>query len=182
MSDINGATGSPAISSQRRGVIALLTLNLIVSTTAVVMALIVLGRHPTVVEQNVLPSTSEVDRPDASNAEERKAACDAWTTASKAMVAARQAFLDSPSSWSDPATESSLTQAQAGILIQVEYLRQHVPATTPTEVAELITEYIAASIDVAALDGQHQAAAVANAAADRTGAAAAKIRAACGAS
>ena len=43
-----------------------------------------------------------------------------------------------------------------------------------------IDDYIAANIDLVALDGQHRSAAIANAAADRGAAAAAKIRTACG--
>ncbi|MGH3556028.1 MAG: hypothetical protein ACRDTK_00645 [Mycobacterium sp.] len=110
----------------------------------------------------------------------KKAACDAWNSASAAMVAARQPFVDSPPNWNDPVTVGALVQAQTGILIQVEYLRQHVKAETPAEVAGPIDDYIRASIDLAALDGQHQPSAVANAAADRGVAAAAKVRAACG--
>ena len=64
--------------------------------------------------------------------------------------------------------------------VQVDYLRQHVAPVTPREVAGPIDDYIAANIDLVALDGQHQSAAIANAAADRGAAAAAKIRAACG--
>jgi hypothetical protein len=96
------------------------------------------------------------------------------------MVAARQPFVDSPPNWNDPVTVRALVQAQAGILIQVEYLRQHVSPATPAEVAGPIDDYIRANIDLAALDGQHQSATVANAAADRGVVAAAKVRTACG--
>lgn len=172
----------PAAGKRRRGVVALLVLNLIVSASALVMALIVLGRQPAPTEQQRSNPTASGTGSLAGSETARKAACDAWTAASNAMVAARQPFLDAPANWNDPANVSGLVQAQASILTQAEYLRQHVPTETPSEVAEPIAEYIAANIDVAALDGQHQEAAVANAAADRTGAAAAKIRAACGAS
>lgn len=119
------------------------------------------------------PSASDV-------AAAKKAACDAWSAAAKAMIAQRDPFVVSPPNWNDPATVSTLVQAEAGILVQVEYLRQHVSPATPPEVAAPIADYIAASIDVAAADGQHQSADVANSAADRGTAAAAKIRAACG--
>jgi hypothetical protein len=75
---------------------------------------------------------------------------------------------------------NALARAQSGILAQVEYLRQHVAPATSREVAGPIDDYIAANIDLVALDGQHRSAAIANAAADRGAAAAAKIRAACG--
>ena len=110
----------------------------------------------------------------------KKNACDAWNAASAAMVTARQPFINAPASWDDPITVNALAQAQSGILTQVAYLRQHVAPVTPREVAGPIDDYIAANIDLVALDGQHQSAAIANAAADRGAAAAAEIRAACG--
>jgi hypothetical protein len=158
---------------------------LLIATTAaavaaLVMSGIALARHPA--PSAPAPSTpSSATAPSPNDvATAKKAACDAWAAASAAMVAARQPFVDSPPNWNDPLTVRALAQAQAGILIQVEYLRQHVSPATPAEVAGPIGDYIRASIDLAALDGQHQSAAVANAAADRGVAAAAKVRTACG--
>ncbi|GAB5901240.1 hypothetical protein [Mycolicibacterium mageritense] len=115
----------------------------------------------------------------------KQAACTAWDDASKAMVNARQPFIDLSKpgqqwSWSDPAVAQTLSQAQAGILIQVEYLRQHVPPATPPELAAAIADYNGTSIALAALDGQHQSAAVSNEAVDRGVDIAARIRAMCG--
>lgn len=151
-----------------------------VALAAVVMSGIALARHPgpSSPTSNPVPSAAAPNPDDVAAA--KKAACDAWSAASAAMVAARQPFIDSPPNWNDPVTVNALAQAQAGILIQAEYLRQHVTADTPAEVAGPIDDYIRANIDLAALDGQHQSAAVANAAADRGVAAAAKVRAACG--
>jgi hypothetical protein len=75
---------------------------------------------------------------------------------------------------------NALSQAQSGMLTQVEYLRQHLRPATPPEVADPYRDFIAANIDVIALDGQHAPAAAANDAAERGNAAGAKIRAACG--
>jgi hypothetical protein len=128
-----------------------------------------------------LPAPSSAPLPSASEvAAAKTTACAAWSAASNAMVYARQPFVNSPPNWNDPITVSALVEAQSGIVIQIEYLRQHVSAATPSDVASPIADYIAASIDLAAFDGQHQPAAVANAAADRGAAAAAKIRSACG--
>jgi hypothetical protein len=164
---------------ERRGrgrVLPILTL--VVAVAAAIMAGIALIRHDESTTTSVPSSiTSETS---AEVAAAKKDACDAWASASSAMVAARQPFLDAPANWNDPANVSALTQAQAGILVQVEYLRQHVSPATPPNVAGPISEYIAANIDLAALDGQHESAAIANRAADRTGDAAAKVRAACG--
>ncbi|WP_139809223.1 hypothetical protein [Mycobacterium avium] len=115
----------------------------------------------------------------------KKHACDAWNAAADAMVGSRQPFIDKTQpgmtwDWNDPAIQSAQAQAQAGTITQVEYLRRNVPPATPPEVANPISDYIAASIDMIAADGQHQPAAVANAAANRGSAAAAKIRTACG--
>jgi hypothetical protein len=64
--------------------------------------------------------------------------------------------------------------------VEVSWLRQHVPAATPADVAAPINEYLVAIIDVAGADAQPGADAEANAAAARSTAAANKIKAACG--
>lgn len=152
---------------------------LIVAVAGVVVGGIALFREPIGSRPSSAPSAAQV--PGAGEvAAAKTTACDAWNAASTAMVAARHPFVVSPDNWNDPATVSTLVQAEAGILVQVEYLRQHVPPATPLEVSAPIADYIAASVDLAAADGQHQSADVANAAADRGAAAAAKIRAACG--
>ena len=110
----------------------------------------------------------------------KREACDAWRAASKAMVAARSAFVNSPPAWDDPVTVRSLSEAESGILIQVEYLRQHIAPAAPPSVAGAIAEYISATIDMVAAYGQHAAADVANAAAQRGIDAAAKVRSVCG--
>lgn len=133
------------------------------------------ARQPT--STSTTPSASE-------RAAARKDACDAWIAASTAMVATRQPFLDKTQpglnwDWDDPAIANALVQAESGILAQVEYLRQHVPPATPADVAVPIREFIAANVDLIALDGQRRPAADSNAAAGRSNAAAAKIRIAC---
>ena len=170
---------------QPRRVQVLPIVTLVVAVAAAVMAGIALARQPApsadVVQQPSLTSSVPAPPPSAAEAATaKKNACDAWNAASAAMVSARQPFINAPANWADPITVNALTQAQSGILTQVEYLRQHVAPATPREVAGPIDDYIAASIDLIALDGQHQSAAIANAAADRGAGAAAKIRAACG--
>lgn len=165
-------------------------ITLVVAVAAAVLAGIALAQQSLpaggVVQQPA--STSSVSEPALSIAEiavARKDACDAWTAASTSMVATRQPFLDKTQpgltwDWNDSVIASALAQAQMGILAQVEYLGQHVPPATPTEVAVPIREFISANVDLIALDGQHQPAAASNAAAGRSNAAAAKIRTACG--
>ena len=154
---------------------------LTVAVAAAVMAGIALAHQPSPSRVETPLALSSAPTPSAAEvAIAKKAACDAWAAASAAMVSARQPFLDAPANWDDPANVSALAQAQAGILIQVEYLRQHVAPATPPNVSGPIADYIAANVDLAAIDGQHQSAAVANAAADRTGEASGKIRTACG--
>ena len=179
----------PAFGEEKRPrcVRVLPNITLVVAAAAVVMAGIALARQPSssgdVAQQPV--STSSVRAPAPSAAEiaaARKDACDAWTAASTSMVETRQPFLDKtqPGLTWDPVIARALAQAQTGILAQVEYLGQHVPPATPTEVAVPIREFISANVDLIALDGQHQPAAASNAAAGRSNAAAAKIRTACG--
>lgn len=162
----------------------LLILTLLVSVYAAVASSIALIRHanppaPTsVLQEAVPPSATAPSLTDISQA--KTTACESWDAASKAMVTARRAFLAAPPNWDDPTNASALAQAQAGILIQIEYLRRHVPAATPPELSRAITDYNTASSDLAALDGQHQSAAVANAAADRGAMLASKIREICG--
>jgi hypothetical protein len=173
-----------------RRVRVLPNVTLVVAVAAAVMAGIALARQPSqsgdVAQQPA--STSSVPAPAPSAAEiaaARKYACDACTAASTSMVETRQPFLDKTQpgltwDWNDPVIASALAQAQTGILAQVEYLGQHVPPATPTEVAVPIREFISANVDLIALDGQHQPAAASNAAAGRSNAAAAKIQTACG--
>jgi hypothetical protein len=96
------------------------------------------------------------------------------------MVAARQPFLDAPPNWNDPANRLALAGAQTGVLVQGEYLRQHLAEAVPADVAGPVHDFIVAVIDMIAVDGQHQSAAVANDAAGRANAAKDKIQAACG--
>lgn len=145
------------------------------------MSGIALTRQPGAPPAPSAPTTAAAPSPsDSEVAAAKKEACNAWKAASAAIFAQRHPFVVSPPNWNDPVTVSSLVQAEAGIAIQVEYLRQHVSPATPAEVAAPIADYITANIDMAAADGQHQSADVANAAADRGTAAADKIRIVCG--
>ncbi|MGV0740255.1 hypothetical protein ABQF35_27985 [Mycobacterium syngnathidarum] len=145
------------------------------------MSGIALMRDPVAAPSNPQPAPPTVPAPTSAEiAAAKDAACSAWDDASKAMVIARQPFLDAPLDWANPATAAALGQAQSGILVQVEYLRQQLGPAVPPEVTAGINEFNRANIDMVALDGQHQPAAAANAAADRSNAAARKLRAACG--
>jgi hypothetical protein len=167
---------------------ALMVVALAASGIAVVMSGFALVRGPTPAAsppQVASGASSAPVEPSPASAEvaaARKEACDAWAAAGPAAMASRQAFADLPNgfSWSDPNVSALLTQAEAGVLTQMEYLRLHTRAATPAEVAGPIQDYVAAAIDLVALDGQHASAAVANAAADRVTEAMNKIRAACG--
>jgi hypothetical protein len=148
------------------------------------MSGIALARQPAAVPdmaQPPTPATRSAAVPSTADiVAAKKATCAAWDSASKAMVSARQPFLDAPPDWANPVTMAALSQAQSGILVQVEYLRQHVGPATPPEIVRGVNDFIGANIDLVALDGQHQPAAAANAAADRSNAAAETLRAACG--
>jgi hypothetical protein len=144
-----------------------------VAVAAVIMSVIALASIPSTPTGPSAPSANDI-------AAAKKAACGGWGAASSAMAAARQPFVDAQGDWNDPGVVGALVQSEAGVVVQVEYLRQHTPPATPPEVANPIADYIAAVLDTVAADGQHQPAAVANSAADRSSAAAAKIRAACG--
>lgn len=167
---------------RRRGPLLLGIAALLVALAAAVMSGISLVRHPDAPPSAALaPASPNVSAPNAADvAAAKTTACDSWATASSAMISARKPFLNAPPDWQNPITVSALVQAQAGILAQVEYLRQHVTPTTPADVAGPIADFIAANIDLIAIDGQFKPAAPANAAADRSNAAASKIRTACG--
>jgi len=117
-------------------------------------------------------------RPDQIAAAKREA-CTAWRAAALAMNATRKAFIDSPVRRDDPATVMALAAAQAQAAVQVDYVRQHVPAATPHEVSAAISDYLDAVIDTAASDGQAGADAAANAAADRSAVPVGKLKALC---
>ncbi|MGY1994320.1 hypothetical protein [Mycolicibacterium fortuitum] len=145
------------------------------------MSSIALTRDPVAAPSNPQPASPTAPSPTSAEIVAAKnAACGAWDEASKAMIIARQPFLDAPPDWANPVTAAALGQAQSGILIQVEYLRQQLGPAVPPEITAGINEFNRANIDMVALDGQHQPAAAANAAADRSNAAARKLRAACG--
>jgi hypothetical protein len=173
----------PQPTLRRRGEVVLGTAALVVAIAACVVSGITLARQgeETSVPLTVSPLAPTTPLPNPSYvAGDKKAACDAWAAASSAMISARKPFLESPLDWQNPVTVSTFVQAQAGVLAQVEYLRQHTPATTPADVAGPIGDFIAANVDLIALDGQYKSAVVVNEAADRGNAAAKKIRIACG--
>lgn len=147
------------------------------------MAGAALARSPGQIQAT--PSTSTSPAPPAAPSADqvvaaKKEACDAWSAAARAMVAARKQFVESPPERDNPITASALAQAEAANAVQVAYVRQHIPAATPPDIAAAINEYLAAATDTIAADGQPGADAAANAAAARTTAAATKIKAACG--
>lgn len=178
------------VRQRRRGGVLLLTfLTLAVAIAAAVMSGIALVRNPA--PAPAVPSVPAHPSPSASTptsaevAAAKKTTCDAWDAAAQGMTTARQPFLDRTQpgtqwTWSDPAIAEALGQAQAGIVVQVEYLRQHIAPSTPAEITAPVNDFINANVDLVALDGQHQSAAVANAAAERANGAAEKIRTACG--
>ncbi len=173
-----------------RGSWALAATGLVVAVASAVTGGFALGRHtPTTSPASVTSSTatsSAAQAPDpAAVAAAKSEACTAWAAASSAMVAARQPFLDRTQGaweWSDPAIVDAFNAAQAGILTEVQYLRQHLVPVTPPAVADEVRDFIAANVDMIAADGQRQRAAVSNDAAGRVNAAADKIRTACGVS
>jgi hypothetical protein len=110
----------------------------------------------------------------------QKDACDAWRAAAIAVNAARKPFINSPPARENPITANALAQAEAVNAVEVAWLRQHLRAFTPRDVAGPINEYVEAIVDVAAADAQPGADADANAAATRSVNAANKIKAACG--
>jgi predicted membrane-bound mannosyltransferase len=173
-----------SVGERRRGTRLLLIATLVVAIVAAVMAGSALMRQRSSSSQSATTATPPSSGAYVPNAVEiaaaKKTACDAWSAASTAMLATRQPFLDAPPNWNDPANMSGLAQAQAGILTQVEYLRQHLSPATPADVAGPIRDFIVANVDLIAADGQHQSAAVANTAAEHSIAAAAKIRTTCG--
>ncbi len=179
-------TNPPALSPLRplpnrssRGAGALQVVTLVVALAAAVMAGIALTRQSSPTAQQPTAPSSPAPT-EAEIAAAKQTACNAWTEASAAINSARRPFIESPPSWNDPVTVDTLAQAQAGVLIQVEFLRRQTPPATPREVADPIGDYVAAAIATVAADGQHADAAVANASAERSKSAAAKIRFACG--
>lgn len=183
----------PAPVPRARGSRVLAGTALVVALAAAAMSCVALGRHfaptgaPPVTSSTAAASVQAPPVPDPrAVAAAKSEACTAWSAASRAMVAARQPFADKTQGqsweWTDPAVVGALTAAQAGMSVQIEYMRQHLPPETPADVANAEREFIAASIDVIAADGQHSPGAVANAAAARANAAKDKIQAACGTS
>ncbi len=132
-------------------------------------------------------SATTAVEPPADSSEQAAAkthACESWKAASRGMVVARQPFLDATQvddgwSWNDPAIQDRLAQAQAGTLTQAEYLRAQLTEKTPEDVASPMREYIALSIAIIALDGQHERAELVNATAERGNAVRARLQALC---
>lgn len=156
---------------------------LAVAAAAAVMGGVALARSPGQGITHGMSSPSSPASASAANSETtaaaKKEACNAWRAAAIAMNTARKPFVNSPPERDDPITANALAQSEAAIAVQVTWLRQHVPAATPPDVAAPIQDYLAAMIDVAGADGQPGADAEANAAADRSSAAANRIKAAC---
>jgi hypothetical protein len=159
----------------------------VVAIAGALLTVVGLAHHPSTKSQETAPPARVVAAaPSAADvAATKKEACDAWGAAFKAIVTTRQAFVDKTQpglvfDWNDPLIMFTLAQAQAGILAQLEYLRGHLTPATPPEVASPVRDFIAATNDVIAADGQQQPAPLTSAAAKRFNAAAAKIRVSCG--
>lgn len=137
----------------------------VAATAALVLSVIAVTRAAPA-QRPSEDSTTRSALDDSGRAAAQKDACESWEAAARAMVVARQPFLDATeaegSNWDDPALQSSLAQAQAGTLAQTEYLRAQLTERTPDEIAEPIREYIELNIAIIALDGQHQRAASVN--------------------
>jgi hypothetical protein len=161
---------------------------LVVAIAGALLAGVGLTREPSPRGQETAPPPAPVAAAAPSTADVAAAkneACDAWNAASTAIVTVRQPFVDKTQpglvfDWNDPLIMFTLAQAQAGILAQIQYLRGHLAPATPPEVAGPVRDFIAATSDVIAADGQHQPAPLTNAAAERFNTAMATIRAACG--
>ena len=156
---------------------------LILATAAATMAGVALSRSSSPSNGTRPSSTAPARSTEASTdqaAAARKDACDAWRAAAIAVNVARKPFINSPPERENPITANALAQAEAVNAVEVSWLRQHLRASTPKDVAGPINEYLETIVDVAAADAQPGADADANAAATRSVNAANKIKAACG--
>lgn len=166
----------------------------VVAIAGILLTVVGLARQPSTKNQETAPparvvaaapSAAEVAASAADVAAARKEACSAWGAAFTTIVTTRQAFVDKTQpgldfDWNDPLITFTLAQAQAGILAQLEYLRGHLAPATPREVAGPIRDFIAATNDVIAADGQHQPLPLTSTAANQFNTAVARIRATCG--
>lgn len=179
----------PAGTSERAHLHQLLPIAaLVVTMVGALLAIVGLAAdEPSTPSQETPPSPVAAAAPSAADvAAAKKEACDTWKAASTAIVTVRQPFVDKTPpglvfDWNDPLITLTLGQAQAGIMAQLAYLRGHLAPATPPEVAGPVRDFIAATDDVIAADGQHQPAPLTSKAAERFNAATVKIRAACGA-
>jgi hypothetical protein len=159
----------------------------VVVIAGILLTVVGLARQPPTKDQETAPPARVVAAaPSAAEvAAARKEACGAWGAAFTTIVTTRQAFVDKTQpgldfDWNDPLITFTLAQAQAGILAQLEYLRGHLAPATPSGVAGPIRDFIAATNDVIAADGQHQPLPLTSTAAERFNTAVARIRATCG--
>jgi hypothetical protein len=159
----------------------------VVVIAGVLLTVVGLARQPSTKSQETAPPARVVPAaPTAADvAAAKKEACGAWKAAFTTIVTTRQPLVDKTQpglefDWNDPLITFTLTQAQAGILAQLEYLRGHLAPATPPQAAGPIRDFIAATNDVIAADGQHQPLPLTSTAAQRFNAAVARIRATCG--
>jgi hypothetical protein len=159
----------------------------VVAIAGILLTVVGLARQPSTKNQETAPPARVVAAAPsvADVAAAGKEACGAWGAAFTTIVTTRQAFVDKTQpgldfDWNDPLITFTLAQAQAGILAQLEYLRGHLAPATPREVAGPIRDFIAATNDVIAADGQHQPLPLTSTAAKQFNTAVARIRATCG--
>lgn len=175
--------GISGISKMGRGLLIVATAALVVAIIAAGVSVVALVRSSSSSSSARTSSTAPA-RVSESSADQiaaaRKSACDGWRAVAIAVNAARKPFIDSPPERENPITASSLALAEAVNAVEVSWLRQHLSASTPEDVAMPIKQYLEAIVDVAAADAQPGADAEANAAATRSMTAADKIKAACG--
>jgi hypothetical protein len=176
-------TGMPVVSKVRRRPLIVTTAALVLATVAAGISVVALVRSSSS-SSSARPSSTapaSMSKPSADQiAAARKNACDRWRAVAIAVNAARKPFIDSPPERENPITARSLALAEGVNAAEVSWLRQHLPASTPEDVAVPIKQYLEAIVDVAAADAQPGADTEANAAATRSTTAADKIKAACG--
>ena len=158
-----GVAGPLAPNSERRSGWALAALAVAFAALAVSGAALVRSSSGSPQSAPAQPTSAIAAASHDQIAAAKREACSAWRVAALAMNATRKAFIDSPARRDDPVTVMALAAAQAQAAAQVDYVRQHVPAATPHEVAAAISDYLDAVIDTAAADGQAGADAAANA-------------------
>lgn len=126
----------------------MLALALLLALSATVMSAMKLtASNPAATTTTVMaPPPPPVSYSPEQVAAAKKEACDASDTADKSIIAAQKNFFDAARDRQSPQYHPALGNFQLVVILETQYIQQHLPPATPKNVLDATNEYVTAVI------------------------------------